>query len=187
MCNSQAVHGEWPVSAPENCILAMNRQSPSRHRERSVAIHFFLVRRHGLPRRCAPRHEPPELDEPIHSSSRAACLPARKLHSIHEPALLQSSLRAASAAWQSTCTAVLHHGLPRRFAPRSDGSWWVHFAGGSWRGRRPWRSMPACCSARGLPRRCAPRNDDSESAGSWPVSSFRARKQAARNDELIAD
>ena len=169
-------HCEPPVSGARNCILAMNRQSPSRHRERSVAIHVFLVRRHRLPRRFPPRSAASRLKAMPRSdgsrwvpfgdgSWRVAGLPARKLHSIHEPALLQSSLRAALAAWQSTCTAVLHHGMPRRCPPRpaasrlkamprSDGSRWVPFGDGSWRAKRgdpflpgtpPWiaTSLPA--------------------------------------------
>ena len=76
--HSPSRHCEEPVSEAENCISTMNRHSSSRHRERSVAIQVFLLRRHGLPRRCAPRSDggwASRISETVHGE-RSVCGPA---------------------------------------------------------------------------------------------------------------
>jgi hypothetical protein len=134
-----------------------------------------VVRRHGLPRRCAPRND--GFGGAPHNDAAASLRP----RPVIEPPTSSLSPPPRHCEERSNPSAVVQrHGLPRRCAPRNDGFGGAprndgisraprNDAAASLRSRPFIEPPPRHCEERsnplavlrrhGLPRRCAPRND----------------------------
>ena len=110
-----------PVFANSHPVIASatpSLRTPPRLCERSEAIHLanHAVPNHGLPRRCAPRRD--------RSASLRAPPSLCKRHPVIANATLSLQtpprLCERSEAIHPSDSAVLNHGLPRRYTPRRD-------------------------------------------------------------------